>query len=99
MDQNGREKSIETKAKQKLESAKYNAKNNAKNNAKTKTASELRETKKAENDALVAQGIGVDATLRPDAIETIALMMVKQIENIVDKDGKVYIFTSAEQNR
>jgi hypothetical protein len=99
MDQNGREKSIETKAKQKLESAKYNAKNNAKYNAKTKTASELRETKKAENDALVAQGIGVDATLRPDAIETIALMMVKQIENIVDKDGKVYIFTSAEQNR
>ena len=107
MDQNGRVKSIETKAKQKLESAKYNAKNNAKNNAKynakynakTKTASELRETKKAENDALVAQGIGVDATLRPDAIETIALMMVKQIENIVDKDGKVYVFTSAEQNR
>ena len=74
---------------QKLQYAKTNA----------KTASELRETKKAENDALVAQGIGVDATLRPDAIETIALMMVKQIENIVDKDGKVYVFTSAEQNR
>jgi len=37
-----------------------------------KKASELRETKKAENDALVAQGIGVDAALRPDVVETIA---------------------------
>ena len=34
-----------------------------------------------------------------DVVETIALMVVKQIENIVDKDGKVYVFTSAEQNR
>jgi hypothetical protein len=71
---------------------------NAKNNAKTsaKRALELRETKKAENDALVAQGIGVDAALSPDVVETIALNVVKQIENIVDEDGKVYIFTSAE---
>ena len=76
---------------QKLENAKYNAKNNA------KRASELRETKKAENDALVAQGNGIDAVLRPDVVETIALMVVKQIENIVDKDGKVYVFTSAER--
>jgi hypothetical protein len=71
---------------QKLQSAKYNAKNNDKNNTKinTKRASELRETKKAENDALLAQGTGIDAALRPDVVETIALMVVKQIENIVD---------------
>ena len=71
---------------------------NAKNSAKTsaKRFLELRETKKAENDALVAQGIGVDAALSPDVVETIALNVVKQIENIVDEDGKVYIFTSAE---
>jgi hypothetical protein len=106
MAHHGRVKSIETKAKQKLQSAKYNtkrdakniakynAKNNAENNAKR--ALELRETKKTENDALVAQGIGVDAALRPDAIKTIALMVVKQIENIVGEDGKVYVFTSAE---
>ena len=80
---------------QKLQSAKYNAKNNAKNN--TKKASELRETKKAENDALVAQGIGIDAALRPDVVETIALKVVKKIETIVDEDGKVYVFTSAER--
>ncbi len=84
---------------QKLQSAKYNAKNNAKNNTKnnTKRASELRETKKAENDALLAQGTGIDAALRPDVVETIALMVVKQIENIVDEEGKVYVFTSAER--
>ena len=76
---------------QKLETAKCNAKNNA------KRASELRETKKAENDALVAQGIGIDAALRPDEVETIALMVVNQIKNIVDEDGKVYVFTSAER--
>ena len=76
---------------QKLQSAKYNAKNN------TKIASELRETKKAENDALVAQGIGIDAALRPDVVETIALKVVKKIETIVDEDGKVYVFTSAER--
>ena len=76
---------------QKLENAKYNSKSSA------KRASELRETKKAENDALVAQGIGIDATLRPDVVETIALKVVKQVEKIVDKDGKVYVFTSAER--
>ena len=72
---------------------------NAKNNAIfiTKRASELRETKKAENDALVAQGIGIDAALRPDVVETIALKVVKKIETIVDEDGKVYVFTSAER--
>jgi hypothetical protein len=80
---------------QKLQNAKYNVKSNAKNH--TKIASELREKKKAENDALVAQGIGIDAALRPDVVETIALMVVKQIEKIVDEDGKVYIFTSAER--
>ena len=80
---------------QKLQSAKFNAKGNAKNN--DKKASELRETKKAENDALVAQGIGIDAALRPDVVETIALKVVKKIETIVDKDGKIYIFTSAER--
>jgi hypothetical protein len=53
--------------------------------------------KKAKNDALVAQGIGIDATLRPDVVETIALKVVKQIETIVDEDGKVYVFTSAER--
>ena len=79
---------------QKLRNAKNNAKSSAKYNAKI--ASNLRMTKKAENDALVAQGIGIDAALRPDAIETIALMVVKQIENIVDEEGKVYVFTSAE---
>ena len=79
---------------QKLQNAKYNVKSNAKNH--TKIASELREKKKAENDALVAQGIGIDAALRPDAVETIALMVVKQIKNLVDEDGKVYVFTSAE---
>jgi hypothetical protein len=63
----------------------------------SKRASELRETKKAENDALVAQGIGIDAALRPDVVETIALMVVKQIETIVDEEGKVYVFTSAER--
>ena len=80
---------------QKLQSAKFNAKGNAKNNAKK--ASELRETKKAENDALVAQGIGIDAALRPDVVETIALKVVSRIKNIVDEDGKVYVFTSAER--
>jgi hypothetical protein len=79
---------------QKLQYAKYNAKNNAKNN--TKNASELQETKKAENDALVAQGIGIDDALRPDVVETIALKVVSRIKNIVDEDGKVYVFTSAE---
>ncbi len=49
-----------------------------------KRALELQGTKKAENDALVAQGIGIDATLRPDVVETIALMVVKQIETVVD---------------
>ena len=103
MDQNGRVKSIETKLMNVKYNVKSNAKNNAKNNAKyntinnAKIASKLRETKKAENDALVAQGIGVDAALRPDAIETIALMVVKQIESIVDEDGKAYVFTSAER--
>ena len=84
---------------QKLKSAKFNVKGNAKNSAKNsaKKSSELRVTKMAENDVLVAQGIGIDATLRPDAIETIALMVVNQIENIVDEDGKVYVFTSAER--
>ena len=80
---------------QKLKNAKYNAKNNAKNN--TKKALELREMKKAENDALVAQGIGIDAALRPDVVKTIALMVVKQIKTIVDEEGKVYVFTSAER--
>ena len=74
---------------QKLQSAKYNAKNNAKNNAKK--VSELWETKKAENDALVAQGIGIDDALRPDVVEMIALNVVKKIEAIVDEDGKVFI--------
>jgi hypothetical protein len=45
----------------------------------------------------VAQGIGIDAALRPDVVETIALMVVKQIETIVDEEGKVYVFTSAER--
>jgi hypothetical protein len=76
---------------QKLQSAKYNAKSN------TKIASELRETKKAENYVLVAQGIGIDAALRPDVVETIALKVVRKIKNIVDEDGKVYVFTSAER--
>jgi hypothetical protein len=61
-----------------------------------KIASELRETKKAENDALVAQGIGIDATLRPDVVEMIALKVVNKIKATVDEDGKVYVFTSAE---
>ncbi len=55
-----------------------------------------REKKKAQNDALVAQGFGIDATVRPDVVETIALNVVKQIDNIADEEGKVYIFTSAE---
>jgi hypothetical protein len=59
--------------------------------------SELRETKKAENDALVAQGIGIDDALRPDVVETVALMVVDQIKTIVKEDGKVYVFTSAER--
>jgi hypothetical protein len=80
---------------QKLRNAKSNAKSNAKHNAKK--ASELWEKKKAENDALVAQGIGIDAALRPDVVETIALKVVKKIETIVDEDGKVYVFTSAER--
>jgi hypothetical protein len=75
---------------QKQKSAKDNAKGNA------KKALELRVTKKAENDALVAQGIGIDAALRPDLVETIALKVVSRIKNIVDEDGKVYVFTSAE---
>jgi hypothetical protein len=45
----------------------------------------------------VAQGIGIDAALRPYVVETIALMVVKQIETIVDEEGKVYVFTSAER--
>ena len=74
---------------QKLRNAKSNVKSNAKHNAKK--ASELWEKKKAENDALVAQGIGIDAALRPDVVETIALKVVKKIETIVDEDGKVYV--------
>ena len=82
-----------------MDSAKNNAKTNGKNNAKNsaKRALELRETKKAENDALVAQGIGIDAALRPDVVETIALKVEKKIETIVDENGKVYVFTSAER--
>ena len=76
---------------QKLHSAKYNTKGNA------KTASELRKTKKAKNDTLVAQGIGIDATLRPDVVEMIAFKVVKKIKTIVDEDNKVYVFTSAER--
>ena len=72
---------------QKLQNAKHNVKSNAKNH--TKIASELWETKKAENDVLVAQSIGIDAALRPDVVETIALKVVKKIETIVDEDGKV----------
>jgi predicted transcriptional regulator len=45
----------------------------------------------------VAQGIGIDAALRPDVVETIALKVVKKIEKIVDEDSKVYVFTSAER--
>jgi hypothetical protein len=37
------------------------------------------------------------ATLRPDVVEMIALKVVKKIETIVDEDGKVYVFTSAER--
>ena len=37
------------------------------------------------------------ATLRPDVVEMIALKLVKKIETIVDEDGKVYVFTSAER--
>ena len=87
---------------QKLQNAKSNAKRNANVIAKytakatAKASSKLRETKKAENDALVAQGIGIDAALMPDEIEKIALRVVKQIENIVDEEDKVYVFTSAE---
>jgi hypothetical protein len=69
--------------------------NNAKKSAKI--ALELREMKKAENDALVAQGICVDAALRPDVVKTIDMKVVRKIENIVDEDGKVYVFTSAER--
>ena len=76
---------------QKLQYAKYNANGNAKNNA------ELRETKKAENDTLVAQGIGIDVALMPDVVETIALKVVKKVETIVDEDGKEYVFTSAKR--
>ena len=80
---------------QKLQNAKYNVNFNAKNSAKR--ALELRVMKKAENDALVAQGIGIDAALMPDVVETIALKVVSKIKNIVDEDGKVYVFTSAER--
>ena len=45
----------------------------------------------------MAQGICVDAALRPDVVKTIALKVVRKIENIVDEDGKVYVFTSAER--
>jgi len=76
---------------QKLQTAKHNAKNHA------KRALELRVTKKAENDALVAQGICVDAALMPDVVEMIAMKVVRIIKNIVDEDGKVYVFTSAER--
>ncbi len=44
----------------------------------------------------MAQGIGIDAALMPDVVETIAMKVVKQIETIVDEEGKVYVFTSAE---
>ena len=76
---------------QKLKIAKSNAKSNA------KKGSELRETKKAENDALVAQGIGIDAALRPDVVETIALKVVKKIEKIVDDTYSLLL--SAESMR
>jgi hypothetical protein len=32
----------------------------------------------------------------PDVVEMIALKVVSKIKNIVDEDGKVYVFTSAE---
>ena len=37
------------------------------------------------------------ANLRPDVVEMIALKVVKKIETIVDEDGMVYVFTSAER--
>jgi hypothetical protein len=73
---------------QKLEKAKHNDKNNTKRDLK------LEETKKAENNMLRAQGVGIDANLRPDVVEAIALRLVERIKLIVEEGEMLYVLTS-----
>ena len=92
-------RSDEMKAKLAMQSAKDNAKGNAKNGVKNnaKAALKLLATKKAENDTLRAQGIGIDAALKPNAINTIALEVVGRIVTIVEDGNKAYAYASAER--
>jgi cell division protein FtsB len=73
---------------QKLEKAKSNAKTNAKKSLK------LEETKKAKNNKLRAQGVGIDANLRRGMVEAIALRLVEQIKLIVEDGEMLYVLTS-----
>jgi hypothetical protein len=73
---------------QKLEKAKQNDKNN------TKRSLKLEETKKAENNEWRAKGVGIDANLRPDVVEAIALRLVERIKLIVEDGEMLYVLTS-----
>ena len=68
--------------------AKINLKANAKISLK------LEETKKAENNKLRAQGVDIDANLRPDVVEAIALRLVERIKLIVEDGEMLYVLTS-----
>jgi hypothetical protein len=57
-----------------------------------------REEKRAENNMLVAQGIGGERFLMPDAVETIAKNVVDRIKATVQDGDKVYVLGS-RQNR
>jgi hypothetical protein len=68
--------------------AKINLKANAKISLK------LEETKKAENNKLRAQGVDIDANLRPDVVEAIALRLVERIKLILEDGEMLYVLTS-----
>jgi hypothetical protein len=60
----------------------------------TKRSLKLEETKKAENNKLRAQGVDIDANLRPDVVEAIALRLVERIKLIVEDGEMLYVLTS-----
>ena len=85
---NGCELLDERIAKNKLQ--KYNS--NLKCN--TKRSLKLEETKKAENNKLRAQGVGIDANLRHGMVEAIALRVVERIKLILEDGEMLYVLTS-----
>jgi len=76
----------------KLASVKNNAKNNPKNDAKRALA--RKESKMAENNRLVAAGVGIDANLTPRMLKKIALRLKERIESIVPAGNMFYVLTS-----